>query len=86
MARFEIRIRRSVAKDLLRLPKADNRRIVARIEALAEDPRPHGCEKLAGSAAFRIRQGDYRIIYTIDDDIVVVEIIRVGHRREVYRD
>jgi mRNA interferase RelE/StbE len=85
MARFEVRLRRSVAKDLLRLPKADNRRITARIEALAENPRPKGCEKLAGSSALRIRQGDYRIIYTIDDGTVVVEVIRVGHRREVYR-
>jgi mRNA interferase RelE/StbE len=86
MARFEVRLRRSVAKDLLRLPKADNRRIAARIEALADDPRPHGYEKLAGSSAYRIRQGDYRIIYTIDDGTIIVEIIRVGHRREVYRD
>ena len=86
MARFEVRLRRSVAKDLLRLPKADNRRIAARIEALADDPRPHGCEKLAGSLAYRVRQGNYRIVYTIDDDTVIVEIVRVGHRRDVYRD
>ena len=85
MARFEVRLRRSVAKDLLRLPKSDNRRIVTRIEALAENPRPHGCEKLAGSSAYRIRQGDYRIVYTIDDGLILVEIIRIGHRREVYR-
>jgi mRNA interferase RelE/StbE len=85
MARFEIRLRRSVVKDLLRLSKADNRRIAAPIESLADDPRPHGCEKLAGSAAYRVRQGDYRIIYTIDDDTIVIEIIRVGHRCEVYR-
>jgi mRNA interferase RelE/StbE len=86
MARFEMRLRRSVAKDLLRPPKADNRRLAARIEALADDPRPHGHEKLAGSSAYRIRQGDYRIIHTIDDGTIVVEIIRVGPRREVYRD
>lgn len=70
----------------MRLPRADNRRIVARIEALAENPRPHGYEKLAGSDAYRIRQGDYRIVYTIDDGTIVVEIIRVGQRRDVYRD
>jgi mRNA interferase RelE/StbE len=70
----------------LRLPKADNGRIIARIEALADNPRPQGYEKLAGSSAYRIRQGDYRIIYTINDGTIVVEMIRVGHRRDVYRD
>jgi mRNA interferase RelE/StbE len=85
MARFEIRIKRSAAKELLRLPRADNRRIVGRIHALADDPRPQGCEKLAGHESYRIRQGDYRIVYTIDDTCVVVEVIRVGHRRDVYR-
>jgi mRNA interferase RelE/StbE len=85
MARFEVRLKRSVVKDLLRFPKADNRRIAARIESLADEPRPHGCEKLAGSSAYRVRQGDYRIVYTIDDDTIVIEIVRVGHRRELYR-
>ena len=85
MARFEVRIKRSVAKELLRLPKADNRRIIGRIQALASDPRPTGCERLAGRESYRIRQGRYRVIYTIDDDRVIVEIVRVGHRREVYR-
>jgi mRNA interferase RelE/StbE len=86
MARFEVRIKRSVAKELLLLPRADNRRIVGRIQALAEDPRPHGCEKLAGLESYRIRQGDYRVVYTINDDRVIVEVVRVGHRSDVYRD
>lgn len=86
MARFEIRIKRSVVKDLLRLPKAANRRIVKRIESLADDPRPAGCEKRAGRESWRIRQGSYRIVYTIDDGRVVVEVVRVGHRKDVYRD
>lgn len=81
MARFDVRIKRSVAKELLRLPKADNRRIVNRIQGLAENPRPYGCEKLAGQESYRIRQGDYRVVYTIDDDRVIVEVVRVGHRR-----
>ena len=85
MARFEVRIKRSVAKVLLRLPRADNRRIVGRIQALAEEPRPHGCEKLAGQESYRIRQGDYRVVYTIDDDRVIVEVVRIGHRSDVYR-
>ena len=86
MARFEVRIKHSVAKELLLLPRADNRRIVGRIQALAEDPRPHGCEKLAGKESYRIRQGNYRVVYTIDDDRVIVEVVRVGHRGDVYRD
>jgi mRNA interferase RelE/StbE len=84
MARFEVRIKRSVAKELLRLSKADNRRIVSRIEALAKDPRPVGCEKLAGRESYRIRQGNYRVVYTIDDDRVIVEVVRVAHRSDVY--
>jgi mRNA interferase RelE/StbE len=86
MARFELRFKVSVAKDLRGLPKADVRRIFARIEALRDDPRAPGCEKLAGNEElYRVRQGVYRIVYGIHDEQVVVEVIRVGHRREVYR-
>ena len=85
MARFEVRIKRSVAKELLRLPKADNRRILSRIQALGENPRPQGCEKLAGRESYRIRQGNWRVVYTIDEDRVIVEVVRVGHRSDVYR-
>jgi mRNA interferase RelE/StbE len=85
MARFEIRFKRSVVKELLKLSRNDNRKAMARIQALSEDPRPTGCEKLAGHESYRVRQGDYRIIYTIDDGRIVVEMIRVGHRRDVYR-
>jgi mRNA interferase RelE/StbE len=59
---------------------------VSRIKALAGDPRPNGCEKLAGASnAWRVRQGDYRILYTVDDETRVVDIFKIGHRREVYR-
>jgi mRNA interferase RelE/StbE len=86
MARFELRFKASVAKDLRGIPKADVRRILARIEALRDDPRAPGCEKLAGNEElYRVRQGAYRIVYGIHDEQVVVEVIRVGHRREVYR-
>lgn len=86
MARYELRVKPSVAKDLRGLPKADVRRILARIEALRDDPRAPGCEKLAGrSELHRVRQGVYRIVYTIDDDQVIVEVVRVGHRGDVYR-
>jgi mRNA interferase RelE/StbE len=86
MAAYELLVKPSVAKDLRGLPKTDIRRILARIEALRDDPRAPGCEKLAGgSELYRVRQGVYRIVYTIRDDRVVVEVIRVGHRGAVYR-
>lgn len=86
MARYDVRIKASVAKDLRGVPRADVRRILNRIEALRDDPRAPGCEKLAGGGEhYRVRQGVYRIVYAIDDQRVVVEVIRVGHRGEVYR-
>lgn len=86
MARYELRFKASVAKDLRGLPKADVRRILGRIEALRDDPRGPGSEKLAGAAEhYRVRQGRYRIVYGILDAALVVEVVRVGHRGEVYR-
>lgn len=85
MARFELRFRPSVAKDLRGVPKADVSRLLARIETLRDDPRAPGCEKLSGAELYRVRQGVYRIVYEILDDAVIVEVIRVGHRSEVYR-
>jgi mRNA interferase RelE/StbE len=85
MARFELRFKPSVAKDLRGIPKTEVRRLLKRIEALADDPRPAGCEKLTGRELYRVRQGAYRIVYSVDDVAVVVEVIKVGHRREVYR-
>jgi mRNA interferase RelE/StbE len=86
MARFELRLKPSVAKDLHGIPQEDVRRILARIETLRETPRPPGSEKLSGQERYRVRQGNYRILYTVADAEVVVEIVRIGHRREVYRD
>jgi len=86
MARYELRFKPSVAKDLRGIPSADLRRILARIETLREDPRPSGSEKLSAQERYRLRQGDYRILYTVLDDEVMVEIVKVGHRREVYRE
>jgi len=85
MARYELRVRPSVAKDLRGLPKDDVTRILARIEALRDDPRPPGSEKLSAQERYRVRQGNYRIIYGIEESEVVVEIVKIGHRREVYR-
>lgn len=85
MARYELRVRPSVAKDLRGIPEADVRRILTRIEALRDDPRAPGCETLSGAELYRVRQGVYRIVYEIHDEWIVVEVIRVGHRGDVYR-
>jgi mRNA interferase RelE/StbE len=85
MARYELRVKPSVAKDLRGIPKADVERILSRMRALCEDPRAPGCEKLGGAELYRVRQGVYRIVYEIRDETVVVEVVRVGHRSEVYR-
>jgi mRNA interferase RelE/StbE len=87
MARYELRFKASVAKDLRGLPRADVQRVLQRIDALRDDPRGPGCEKLAAAGEhYRVRQGRYRIVYGIDDAVLVVEVVRVGHRREVYRE
>ena len=85
MARFELRFKPSVAKDLRGIPRTEVRRLLKQIEALGNAPRPAGCEKLTGRDLYRIRQGVYRIVYSVNDADVVVEVIKVGHRREVYR-
>jgi mRNA interferase RelE/StbE len=85
MVRFEIRFKESVAKDLRHLPNKDVKKILERIEALRNDPRPAGCEKLSVQERYRVRQGVYRIIYEIREYELVVIVVKVGHRREVYK-
>jgi mRNA interferase RelE/StbE len=85
MAAYSIFLKESVRKDLDPIPKNDLQRIMERIGSLAENPRPVGCEKLSGQEKYRIRQGDYRIIYSIQDTQLTVWVVKVGHRREVYR-
>lgn len=84
-ALYRLRIKRSAEKELRCLPKADLRRILQRTEALEREPRPPGCEKLFGEDCFRVRQGDDRILYLVDDRAGIVEVYKIGHRREVYR-
>lgn len=85
MARHELAFRKSVAKDLRAFPKHDVKRIIQRVLALADEPRPIGCEKLSGEERYRIRQGDYRVVYEIADARLIVLVVKVGHRREVDR-
>jgi len=85
MAAFEIYFRESVWKDVKRIPKKDLRNILSKIDGLAEDPRPSGCEKLTGQERYRLRQGKYRIVYSIQDNELTVWIVKIGHRKDVYR-
>ena len=85
MASYSLFLKRSAAKELEAVATKDRRRIVDRIEALAAEPRPPGVEKLSGAEKYRVRQGDYRILYTIDDDARAVVVVKIGHRGDVYR-
>ena len=85
MAKYSIVFRKSVAKDLMAIPKKDQIRILQRIAQLAEDPRPATCKRLSGQQRYRVRQGSYRILYEIDDDQLIVTVVKVGNRRDVYR-
>jgi mRNA interferase RelE/StbE len=85
MAGYEVYFRESVWKDLKRIPKKDLQNILERIKGLADGPRPVGCEKLTGQDRYRLRQGRYRIVYSIQDKALTVWIVKVGHRKDVYR-
>lgn len=85
MASYKLVFKRSVAKDLRRIPEQDVRRILEKIDSLAGNPRPAGCEKLSGQERYRVRRGLYRILYEIRDDELIVMVVKVGHRREIYR-
>ena len=85
MAKYEIVLRKSVRKDLEPIPKRDIQRILADIAELANDPRPPQSRKLSGSEKYRLRCGVYRVLYEIQDAILIVCVVKFGHRREVYR-
>jgi len=85
VAVYSIFFKTSARKELETIPKRELQRIMERIAGLADDPRPHGSEKLSGQERYRIRQGNYRIVYSIQDTELTVWLIKIGHRREVYR-
>ena len=84
MAAYKVFFRKSVEKDFSIIPKKDLRKILQRIDMLADDPRPSGCEKLTGQERYRIRQGKYRIVYSIQDNELTIWIVKVGHRSNIY--
>lgn len=85
MVNYKLLIKKSAVKELEELPKMDLQRITQRIQNLSQNPRPLGCQKLSGAEKYRIRQGNYRVIYAIIENSQIVEIVKVGHRRDVYR-
>ena len=82
---YAIEIRRSAQKSLGKINRQDQDRIITAIESLSDNARPDGCEKLSGRPAWRIRIGSYRVIYEILDDKLIVMVVHIGHRREVYK-
>jgi mRNA interferase RelE/StbE len=85
VANYKILIKASAAKELKSLPKKDVQRITSKIRSLSNEPRPYGCEKLSAQERYRIRQGNYRIVYSIEDDKLIVYVIKIDHRRKVYK-
>ena len=85
MGRYKIEIKKSVLKDFDSIPKKDLQRIVAAIKTLADNPHPPQSKKLSGLEQYRLRQGDYRILYSIRDDVLTVYVVAVGHRKEIYK-
>jgi len=85
MEKYEISVKKSAVKELEDIPKKELQKIINKIKSLSSDPRPQGSQKLSHREQYRIRQGDYRIIYSVQDDELTVHIIKVGHRKEIYR-
>jgi mRNA interferase RelE/StbE len=85
VASYKLLIKRSAAKELEALPPKIRRRVALRIQGLGSEPRPPGVEKLSGQEKYRIRQGEYRVLFLIDDSSQRVTVVKIGHRRDVYR-
>lgn len=85
MEKYKIEIKESAVKELNSIPRKDLKKIVQKIRSLSDNPRPNGCVRLSGRERYRIRQGDYRILYSIENEILVVYVIKIGHKKEVYR-
>ena len=85
MVEYKVFFKKSVEKDFQGIPKKDLSKIIKRIGELADDPRPPGCEKLTGQDRYRLRQGRYRIVYSMQDNKLTVWVVKVGHRKHIYR-
>lgn len=85
MGKYRVEIKKSAVKEIEHLPRRDIKAVLEKIESLSENPRPHDCKKLSAQEKYRVRCGNYRILYSIDDDILIVFVVKVGHRKDVYR-
>ncbi len=85
MAEYEILFRESVYKDFRKIPKKDLQKILSKIKTLRTNSRPPGSEKLTGQELYRVRQGNYRVLYSIHDNQLTIWVIKVGHRKDIYR-
>ena len=85
MAKYEILFRESINTDFKKIPKKDLQKILSKIKKLATNPKPSGSEKLTGQDLYRVRQGNYRILYSIQNSQLTIWVIKVGHRKDVYR-
>ena len=85
MARYKIVFKTSVAKELRNIPNNDVKKILQRVDELADNPRADGCIKLSGEEKYRVRQGMYRIVYEIRDETLVVNVVKIGHRSSIYK-
>ena len=85
MEKYKIFIKRSAGKELNKIRGQDHEKIIQKIQGLANDPRPNGVKKLSGEEKYRVRQGDYRILYKIVEEIITITVVRIAHRKDVYR-
>ena len=85
MGRYRVEVKRSAVKEIEALPSRDIKTVLDKIFSLSDNPRPYDCQKLSGREQYLIRRGDYRILYYIEDDVLIVYVVKVGHRKDIYR-
>ena len=85
MAKYSIEFKKSAVKELNKIPKKDLKIIVRKIASLENNPRPHDSKKLSGLEKYRIRHGQYRILYEIFDQLLIINVVKIGNRKDIYR-
>ncbi len=84
MGKYKVEIKKSAVKEIEKLPKRDLQAVLEKIGSLSENPRQAGCKKLSSQEKYRVRCGDYRILYSIEDVVLIVYVVKIGHRKDVY--
>ncbi len=85
MAKYKVKVKKSAEKELRKIPKKELIKIIDQIRSLADNPHPPGSKKLTNQEKYRIRIGNYRVLYKVEDEILTIFVIKVGHRKEIYR-